>query len=848
MCLLSPRAISIVPAILISCLFLGARVSAQMEGTKKEELRDWVPADSVAVRYYQDIVVSPDGSMFFFISFHGNLAGDSNVYELTVFSTADISAVLAKADPSLATPLLPLRKLVRENAVHKGYEFERARWESDSKVIFFEGIDQGGKRQLYHYDVLSDRLTALTSWRLGVGEMAKLYGKTVIGILKVPTDEPKARFDYPAYITKTEHVEAALSFHDLPGKNSSFASYRDGEPWELKSGLPGQVAFSPINEGRRLIASSYLGGTVGAYLDGAHLPETWKSYDRLQHELKNGPLPRRDLTRFVLIEADRRIDKPLFSAPTGIATQIGFEAHKLPPRALWAHDGRHVVLVNTALPPVPGNLERTRMAYIVGYDTETAEWEIIEPLQSQVDEAGKTRRVVQVGWLKEGIELLVVHESDGKPSDGTLYHMENGKWIGQSVAASLQLSPIAHAVVPQLSHGITVALRQDANTPPVFFASNGRNQVPLSESDPALKGIKISRQEPFEWSIPGGEKRVGGLLLPPEAKNKPVPLVIQAYSYTPDKFKPDGPEICAYAAQALVARGMAVLNVTIPASDPAKINTPRELMSYVAEVDSAANSLADRGLVDRARVGLVGFSRGGYESYYAITHPGKVAPAAAVIDDGFPGTYYYSLLRTIIEVQGSGFAYGRNFWQDKELWLEHEPSFNQDRVRTPTLLTSHSVEAFQARWDIIGAFMQNRRPFEHLVFPNGSHVLEMPRERFASLEATVDWMCFWLKGETPKDPERAARWAILRKQQDEVLKTPQPPRGKWQFVPDADQGACTPPGDSKSAPVSAFQGRRNQNLPQPVRSQPTRSGLNYLINGNDLRQLGSSTVGRLGRG
>lgn len=37
-------------------------------------------------------------------------------------------------------------------------------------------------------------------------------------------------------------------------------------------------------------------------------------------------------------------------------------------------------------------------------------------------------------------------------------------------------------------------------------------------------------------------------------------------------------------------------------------------------------------------------------------------------------------------------------------------------------------------------------------------------------EANLDWMFFWLKGEIPSDPERAARWSILRQQQNEVLK------------------------------------------------------------------------------
>jgi hypothetical protein len=80
-----------------------------------------------------------------------------------------------------------------------------------------------------------------------------------------------------------------------------------------------------------------------------------------------------------------------------------------------------------------------------------------------------------------------------------------------------------------------------------------------------------------------------------------------------------------------------------------------------------------------------------------------------------------------------------------------------------------------------------------VLFPSGNHNLQSPKERAAAIELFADWTCFWLKGGTPKDPVSAARWVILRKQQDEVLKTPPPPKGKWVFQPDAEQPAWTPP-------------------------------------------------------
>src|SRR5262249_43616068 len=90
----------------------------------------------------------------------------------------------------------------------------------------------------------------------------------------------------------------------------------------------------------------------------------------------------------------------------------------------------------------------------------------------------------------------------------------------------------------------------------------------------------------------------------------------------------------------------------------------------------------------------------------------------------------------------------------------------------------------------LNTFRINKKPIDYIIFPNGDHSLQRPLEHLALQNAVVDWMRFWLKDEAPADPERAARWAVLRKQQDEVLKTPPPPRGKWVFVPESDKSAA----------------------------------------------------------
>jgi dipeptidyl aminopeptidase/acylaminoacyl peptidase len=316
---------------------------------------------------------------------------------------------------------------------------------------------------------------------------------------------------------------------------------------------------------------------------------------------------------------------------------------------------------------------------------------------------------------------------------------------------------------------VSVTLRQSENDPPAFVASDGRRELALTPPDPALNGVWWARSEPFRWRMPRGATLTGGLLLPRAPVSGRVPLVIQSYTYDPSRFETEGPFRHAYAAQSLVARGMAVLNINIPQEDmPEAMGTPRELPEFVDRVNFAADELASRGIIDRTRVGLVGFSRGGYNTYYAITHPTTVPPAAAVIDDAYTGTYSYYLFDRALSGAQSGFErqYGGTFWHNKAAWLEHDPSFNIDRVETPALFTVRGAhQGFLYSIETLGAFSINRRPVEYLLFPNARHQLHLPRQRLVSLEATTDWMSFWLQGhEDPAASKVAqyARWRSMR--------------------------------------------------------------------------------------
>lgn len=744
--------------------------------TTTGEGRAWGAPDSVAVRYFnpETVIVSPDGSRFFFVTFHGDLACDCNVYELTVFDTKDVHRALTRGGSPGSEVPQPLRTLTRRSANHHGSGIRNPRWESDGESITFDGPNEQGVRQLYMFNVGSGALTAMTNWLYGVGYPTRA-GETIISDVALPVET--FRPTYPVYAVTRAGAQAALY---PQGRRVTFVSYRGGSPWSLNASDPDQVnpSFSP--DSRRAVLVR----------DPKDVPPGWTGYDGLSPTSDTGRVSGADARRFVLIDAEHGSERPVFDAPAGTATRLGLASMMSAfPEALWARDNRHVILVNTALPLTPGsNPERRGMAYVVGYDADRGQWSAIEPLE----EPTAQRRIAQVGWLMGGTELLIRHEVAGKPAPGTVYALHGDRWVGRSVDSTVTVPMPVPSKPPSLKYGLKVTLRQSANDPPAVVASDGRREIVLTTPDPALSGVWRARQEPFQWHGPAGQLMTGGLLLPRKVGEHPAPLVIQAYSYDPDQFHPDGPETNAYGAQSLVARGVAVLNVPIPGLDWTKLGTLRELTEYVAEVDSAADALAERGLIDRAHVGEIGFSHAGTNVYYAITHPTKVPPVAAVLDDSFPGTFSYLLDAQALIGNDYGGQYGGSFWAHKGGWLENEPSFNVDRVETAALFAIHDQQGLPIALETIGAFGLNHRPLEYLIFPQGSHELEMPRERLASQEASVDWMSFWLQGYEDPNPAKAqqyARWRVMR-EQDERRKAAEskapPPKGHWTFVPDLE--------------------------------------------------------------
>lgn len=168
----------------------------------------------------------------------------------------------------------------------------------------------------------------------------------------------------------------------------------------------------------------------------------------------------------------------------------------------------------------------------------------------------------------------------------------------------------------------------------------------LLDLNPQFSDLNFGKVEVVTWRATDGHEVQGGLFLPPNYEpGKRYPAVIQTHGFLTGKFYMDGPWSSAFAARPLAATGIIVLQVgySTKHDDSQFDNTPLEAPREMAAYEGAIEYLDKRGLIDRNRVGIIGFSRTVYKVAYTLTHS-TYRFGAATFADGISGGYYEYLL------------------------------------------------------------------------------------------------------------------------------------------------------------------------------------------------------------
>jgi dipeptidyl aminopeptidase/acylaminoacyl peptidase len=344
---------------------------------------------------------------------------------------------------------------------------------------------------------------------------------------------------------------------------------------------------------------------------------------------------------------------------------------------------------------------------------------------------------------------------------------------------------------------------QQITTPPELFSyepGNPRVEV-LEKLNPQFDHLTLAAIKKVQWKTSSGYMVTGILFLPTSfTQGVRYPLVIGTKAGNGGQFECDSGETHApsFAPQPLANAGIAYIERYV--DDDFNVqdyvnHRPKDYPGGIGEAaldseiwDSAVEMLDRRGLIDRDKVGIIGFSRSGWYTEFTLTHSHVQYHAATLTDNvGYTmGEYWLTP-----EIDGGYDAMydGPPYGKTLKSWMDYSISFNLDKIHTPVLMENMGYGALYDRNDVLPISLAERyeilsglnrlnKPVELYYYPNENHLPKDPQARLASLERNVDWYRFWLQGyerPNPKDPDQYKRWEHLRELRDADAKTSSEP-------------------------------------------------------------------------
>jgi dipeptidyl aminopeptidase/acylaminoacyl peptidase len=675
---------------------------------------------------------SPNGKQFVVVTEAGHLETNENEFAILLFTAAD-----AFRRPN-ARRVLSMRSRSNRDAIRS------LRWVGNEKLYFIG--EAKGSAQVYSLNIVTRRLVRWTNHPRSVVDFDVDPKESVVVYAAEPAAPSKQSVE-----AKIRHGYAITleTLGEVPRSRADFAEPNPvaGEELFLKRRgakairVPLVDRFFPYAQ--ISLAPNGRNAVFGVLL--RDVPPSWIEYEdqfirpEVQAYRRKGTTSW--LLRYMVLNTRTGRAEPLLPGPVAWSAQ----------GTAWCGPGGNLAVSGAFLPLDTADSEqrdrRRKRPFAVSVDPQTRNFEEISDkdltVMSCEADAGRV-------WFRSSSDRNAMTLSFVKSSSG---------WI-----------PDDHSVESAKSQRPEVILKQGLNTLPKLFAkdsANGRERL-LLDPNPQFADFEFGRVEDVTWQATDGHEVEGGLYLPPDYRpGIRYPLVLQTHGFSKDEFWINGPWNSGFAAQPLAARGIVVLQIGHGTETGGYMKhhrsleeAPREMAAYEGAIDY----LDRRGIIDRERIGIIGFSRTQYHVEYTLTHS-TYHFAAATLVDGFDGGYLQYLADPYSEKDEAMVNGGPPFGTTFANWLKHSPSFRIDHVHSPVRVECHD-------WGIVGCWewysmlTHMGKPVELIYLPDAVHILVKPWERLTSQQGDVDWFCFWLKDAEDEDPEKREQYQRWRKMKE----------------------------------------------------------------------------------
>jgi dipeptidyl aminopeptidase/acylaminoacyl peptidase len=288
-----------------------------------------------------------------------------------------------------------------------------------------------------------------------------------------------------------------------------------------------------------------------------------------------------------------------------------------------------------------------------------------------------------------------------------------------------------------------VYLKPSAQHPPELVRLNGPALTNLQKDVASLPSFP---SRVVRWRSTDGLEIEGILWLPiGYQEGKRVPMLTELHGGPTGVALHSFPTGRTYPVQLFLQQGTAVFvpNFRGSCNYGAEFRLKNALSQGVGDyqdVMTGIDYLVAQGIADKDRLGVMGWSYGGYLTGSVITQTNRFRAASV----GAPATdwfTYYGQFDGAKEVLWTYF--GGTPWEVPENYARHSSRAGLKNIRTPTLLQvgavdiNHNAEIYQALTD-------SKTPVEYVVYPREGHGITEPAHQRDLMERNLRWFTKWL--------------------------------------------------------------------------------------------------------
>lgn len=277
-------------------------------------------------------------------------------------------------------------------------------------------------------------------------------------------------------------------------------------------------------------------------------------------------------------------------------------------------------------------------------------------------------------------------------------------------------------------------------------------QVARAQVIPPAAEAPVGQTDVLKWKSTDGME-VEGLITYPMGydKGRRVPLVVIVHGgpagvFTRAFVGMPGP----YPIPAFAERGYAVLRVN-PRGSSGYGRTFRYANSKdwgggdYRDIMSGVDRVIAMGVADPDRLGIMGWSYGGFMTSWVITQT-KRFKAASV------GAGVTNLMSFTGTADIPGFVpdyFGGEYWDVLDRWRAHSAMFNIKGVTTPTLIQHGEADVrvpVSQGYELYNALVRQNVPTKMIVYPRQPHGFTEPKMTKDAMERNLEWFDRWVLG------------------------------------------------------------------------------------------------------